>query len=218
MKPLILINFKLYPKAIGKKGIKLARELSAVRSKRYRIAIAPSLLNLKELCHRTNLAVYAPDADPVTTGAHTGHISLKELKEMGAEGVLLNHSERKKPFSQLRETIKLCRELHLKTIVCASGGWEVRKLSGLNPDYLAYEPGKLIGGKVSVASLKPKIILKVARLLKKKNSQAKLLVGAGVHSREDLRKAVALGAAGALVGHAVPQAREPSSFLKRMLE
>lgn len=222
MKPLILINFKLYPEAVGKKGIQLAKKLSSVKSEKYRLALAPSLLNLKETCHACRkiqpaISIYAQHADPVLAGARTGSISLGELKEMGVKGVLLNHSERKRPYSILKETVKLCQSLNLKTIVCASDTADIKVFSRLNPDYIAYEPGKLIGGKVSVTSAKPKLIRKAVRVLKKRNPNIGLLVGAGVHSREDLLKAMELGAEGALVGHAVPRAKEPQKFLKKML-
>lgn len=215
---LVLINFKTYPEAIGQKGIELAKQLAKVKLKKYQIAIAPSLLNVKEVCQKTKINIYAQHADPVTVGSHTGHISLKELKEMGVKGVILNHSERKRPYSVLKETVKICKELHLKTIICAPDTSDIKEFSRLKPGYIAYEPKELIGGNMSVTSAKPKIIEKAVKVLKKKDSKIKLLVGAGVHSGEDLRKAVELGASGVLIGHAVPKARNPGKFLKEMIK
>lgn len=232
---LVLINFKTYPETIGEKGIQLAKDLSKVKSKKYQIAIAPSLLNVKDVCDqigrrkskgnskktkssKENINIYAQHADPITVGSHTGHISLKELKEMGVTGVILNHSERKRPYTIIKETVKICKKLHLKTIICVSYIFDIKDFSRLKPNYIAYEPKKLIGGNISVTNAKPKIIEKAVKVLNKKSSHIGLLVGAGVHSREDLRKAVQLGAGGVLIGHAVPKARYPKLFLRKMLD
>src|SRR3990167_387404 len=113
MKPLILINFKNYEEAIGSKGVILAQKLSKVKNKNYEIAIAPSTPILKTIADKVKIKVYAQHVDPVGFGAHTGSISIEELKLIGMEGTLLNHSEKKIPFEVLKETIKLCGKNNL---------------------------------------------------------------------------------------------------------
>ena len=127
MKPLILINFKNYKETLGQKGVALAKQLSKIKKKKYEIAVAPSLLTIKEVS-KINLPVYAQHADPVTTGAHTGSISVMELKKMGIKGTLLNHSERKISFSVLKKTVQLCKQYKLTTVVCASSIVEIKKV------------------------------------------------------------------------------------------
>ena len=102
MKPIILLNFKTYPEVAGKKALLLARKLEKVRSKRYKIIIAPSLPTLEEVAESTSLTAFSQHTDLAGLGAFTGKISAQELKKIGVKGTLLNHSERKIPFSFLK--------------------------------------------------------------------------------------------------------------------
>jgi len=217
MKPLILINFKLYPEAVGDKGVALAAKLAKVKSNRYKIAVAPSLLTTKEIAQKTNLPVFAQHCSHFSLGAHTGSIAAKELKDCGVKGVILNHSERKIPLKFLPEIVRECKKNKLEVLVCASSLAEVKKIAGLNPHYLAYEPKELIGGNVSVTEAKPEIIVRAVELVKKLSKDTLVLAGAGVHSAKDLAHALMLGTKGVLIGHAAPQAKDPQKFLKKLL-
>ncbi|PIN74371.1 triose-phosphate isomerase [Candidatus Woesearchaeota archaeon CG10_big_fil_rev_8_21_14_0_10_45_16] len=217
MRPLILINFKNYPETMGAKALTVARNLAKVRKNKYQIAIAPSLLMTKEVVKGIRLPVFAQHTDPVVQGAYTGHVSIQELKEIGVKGVILNHSEYRLPFSVLKETVALCKKKKMITIVCASTILKVRKIAKLQPDYIAYEPKKLIGGNVSVTSAKPSIIVRAVENVKRISPKTRVLCGAGVHSKADVGQALLLGTEGVLIGHAVPKAKEPKRFLEKML-
>jgi len=214
-KPLILINFKTYKEAVGKEALKVAKSLAKVRKPKYKIAVAPSLLEIKDVVDKTNLMVISQHTDHVGLGANTGRISAKELRMIGVKGTLLNHSERKIPMKFLREIVPICKKEKLVTIVCASSMSEVKKIIELKPDYIAYEPAELIGGDVSVTKSQPDIIVKVVELVK--GTKIGMLVGAGVHSKEDVGQALLLGAKGVLIGHAVPKAKNPGKFLADLL-
>ncbi|HLD73074.1 MAG TPA: triose-phosphate isomerase [Candidatus Nanoarchaeia archaeon] len=218
MKPLILINFKTYSESAGIKALKLAQEIAKVKSKKYQIGIAPSLLSIKEVAKKVKIQVFSQHADPVFLGAHTGSVSVEELKKIKVIGTILNHSERKLKFRYLKEIVKDCKKEKLKTIVCASSIWEVKKVAQLQPDYLAYEPRKLIGGKISVTEAKPKIIIRAVEAVKYLSPKTKLLCGAGIHSRQDLGQALLSGAEGVLIAHAVVKARNPKKFLEGLLD
>src|SRR3989344_6231721 len=107
MKPLILINFKLYPEAIGRKSISLAQKIALVKTKRFVIAVAPPTIMLEEVAKKVNIPVFAQHADPYTEGAHTGSISIEDLKKIKIKGTIVNHSEHKIPFPQLKRTVEL---------------------------------------------------------------------------------------------------------------
>lgn len=214
MRSLIVINFKTYPEAVGKKALPLAKELAKVKSRKYEIIVVPSLLTLKEVAKVAN--AYSQHAD-LTLGSHTGSIPVKELKELGVKGTLLNHSEKKIPLKQLKKTINLCKKQQLKTIVCTSTISETKKVAKLHPNFIAYEPKGLIGGNISVTEAKPKIIIKAVEVVKKISSKTKVLCGAGIHSREDLGHALLLGTHGVLIGHAVPKAKDPRKFLEESI-
>src|SRR3989344_5045753 len=217
MKPLILINFKTYPEAAGKKALLLAKKISAVKTKKYVIAVAPPILALKEVAQKTRLLTFAQYVDADEYGAHTGEIIPAELKKSGVIGALINHSEHRLPFKLIKKTKEACKKQHLLTIICAADLNEVKEMARLRPDYLAYEPKELIGGEISVTKSKPKIIIEAVKLVKKISPKTKVLCGAGVHSRQDLRQALELGTEGVLLAHAVVKAKNPKRFLEEFL-
>ncbi|MBI4983750.1 triose-phosphate isomerase [Candidatus Woesearchaeota archaeon] len=217
MRPLILINFKTYKESSGNRGLKLAQRISKVKSNKYQIAVAPSLLTVKEIAEKVNIPVFAQHADNVELGAHTGSIPPRELKEIGIQGVILNHSEYKVNFPYLRNIVKLCQHYHLITVVCASNLVEIKHIAELNPDYIAYEPPELIGGDISVTEANPEIITRAVKMVGRMSSSTKMLCGAGIHSPEDLHQALSLGANGVLLAHAVVKAPSPRKFLNEFL-
>lgn len=217
MKPLILLNFKTYPEAAGTKALILAKKLEKVKTKKYQIIIAPSLPTLEEVAQGTSLSVYSQHTDLAGLGAYTGKVSAEELKKIGVKGTLLNHSERKIPFSILRRIVADCKKHTLITVVCASSLAEAKQVAKLSPDYLAYEPPELIGGDVSVTKAKPEVIVEAVEQVKKISPKTKVLCGAGVQNKEDIQKALQLGVKGVLIGHAVPKARDPAKLLRKLL-
>lgn len=217
MKPFILINFKTYKEGTGRKALLLANQLAKVKKNKYEIAIAPSLLMLKEIADKTNLTVFSQHTDHAYLGSFTGRIPAEELKDIGVKGTILNHSERKIPLNFLGEIIGTCKKNGLKTVACASTLSEIKKIAGFCPDYIAYEPEELIGGEISVTEAKPEVIVEAAELIKGLNSKTKLLCGAGINSKEDLGQALLLGAKGVLISHAVIKAKNPETFLAEML-
>lgn len=215
MKPVVVINFKNYPETLGRTALQLAKDIFKVHSKKFELIICPNLLATKEvvsLFKKNKTQVFAQHTDPFLAGAYTGGISLSELKAMGVKGTLLNHSERKLPLAVIKETIELCRKKKLITIVCAAKIREIKKIARFQPDFIAYEPKKLIGGQISVTT-KPKIILQALKAARGVN----LLCGAGIHTPEDLQTALSLGTKGVLIAHAVVQAKNPRKFLEEML-
>lgn len=216
-KPLILLNFKVYKEAIGKNALNLAKKIAKVKKKNYEIVVAPSLLMTKEIVDKTDLMVFAQHTDHVQFGAHTGSIPAKELVEIGVKGTILNHSEYKMDLKLLTLAIEECKKNKLITVVCASTLSEVEEISLLKPNYLAYEPKELIGGEISVTTAESDIIVKAVELVKEISPNTKVLCGAGVHTKEDLGKALLLGTSGILIGHSVPKAKDPKKFLEEML-
>jgi len=59
-----------------------------------------------------------------------------------------------------------------------------RQYVKLNPDYIAIEPPELIGSGKAVSKEKPELIAKAAKAVK--NTNTKLLCGAGIVSGEDV--------------------------------
>src|SRR4030042_2045269 len=78
------------------------------------------------------------------------------------------------------------------------------------PGFLAYEPPEFIGNRTnSVASVKPEVIKDFTKAIK----GIPVLVGAGIHSQQDVKTALELGAKGILVATDVVLAKKPEKEL-----
>lgn len=91
------------------------------------------------------LIVLAPHMDAIRPGRGIADVLPEALKAAGAQGVVLNHSERPVSLNTLRKTIDRANELDLLTFVCADTVAEAQALAQLRPDILNPEPTELIG-------------------------------------------------------------------------
>jgi triosephosphate isomerase (TIM) len=136
--------------------------------------------------------------------------------EDGAVGTFLNHSERK--FSDpeaLKKAVGRAKSVGLKTLVFASNLDELSAVSLFAPTFVAYEPPEFIGSTtVSVTSAQPEIILKAVEVARSHNLP--LIVGAGIHSRTDVKKSLELGASGVAVATDIVKAQNPKEELTEL--
>ncbi len=213
MKPVYIVNFKTYKEAAGKRALVLAKACEKVSRKRRANVIV--CLQPADICisKKISIPVFAQHVDSAEPGQTTGYVTAYDIKKDGAKGTLLNHSEHKIPFAKLRKAVSACRKMKLKIAVCASTPAEAKKVSVLKPDYIAIEPPELIGGKISVSEAKPEVILKTTRMIRK----IPVLCGAGIHKKDDVKKAFQLGAKGILVASAVVKARNPAKVLNDLI-
>jgi triosephosphate isomerase (TIM) len=207
MKSIIVINFKTYRQV--NEVFKLAKAIEKIDKD---IIVGVQASDIHEIVRKTKLKVYSQHADYEEKGKATGFVLPEAIKKDGVVGTFLNHSEHKLKFDVLKKTMKRCRENKLKTMVFASSIKEAMKIEKLKPDYLIYEPPELVGGKISVSRSKPEVIRKISKKLK-----MKFLVGAGIHSGEDVKTALNLGASGIAVSSAIANARNPGKKLKELL-
>lgn len=208
MKRLIVVNFKTYKQ--GKAAVKLAKEIEKINKD---IIIGVQAADIYEIKKITNLKVYAQHVDPYEPGRYTGYIIPESVKKDGAIGTFLNHSEHRLSFEVLKKTIERCKKIGLKTMIFAADLDEAKKIEKLKPDYLVVEPPELVAGKISVSMAKPDLIKNIAKKLK-----CKFLVGAGIHSFEDIRISMELGASGIAVSSAITLAKNPGKKLKELLK
>jgi triosephosphate isomerase len=206
-KPIIIINFKTYKK--GKENLDLARMTEKVDKN---IIVGVPASDIKEIASKTKLKVYAEHVDPFPLGRNTGYIIPEEVKAGGAAGTFLNHSEHKLDFKTLKETMKRCKKIGLKTAVFASSLSEAKKIERLKPNFLIYEPPELVGGDISVSTAKPEIIKKISKSLK-----MKFLVGAGVKTYNDMETSMKLGATGVAIASGVTEAENPKREIEKLL-
>lgn len=216
---MIFLNFKTYKSGTGGEGLKLAKIVESV-SHDSGVKIIPTvqISDIKEVASSVSIEVWSQRVDAIEYGAGTGGILPEAVFEDGAIGTFLNHSESRFPdFETLSKAHDRAREVGLKTLIFAKDIDELTKISSLSPDYISYEPPELIGrSDMSVASAQPEIILKASEISKK--TGLPLIVGAGVHSYEDVKKCLELGAVGIAVASDVMKAENPEKELRDLVE
>jgi len=216
---MLFINFKTYEEGTGKNALELVKILEEVaETSQIKIIPVVQATDIKEAVNASKLEIWTQSVDPVTFGAHTGSILPESVLEDGAVGTLLNHSERKfQDTTSLQQTIQRCGEVGLKTLVFASNLDELGIISSFNPTLVAYEPPEFIGSTTaSVTSAQPDVILKAVETAKTHNLP--LIVGAGIHSRDDVKKSLELGAAGIAVAKDILKADDPRKELLDLIE
>jgi triosephosphate isomerase len=213
MKPVILINFKAYEQATGKKAVALAKLIDQLaKQKKASAIVSVETADVYPVSKAVKIPVFGQHIDPVEPGAHTGAVLAGDIKESGARGTLLNHSERRMKFRNLRISIELARKHKLTTVVCVNNVANVRRVRRFKPDYIAIEPPELIGTGISVSTAKPSLIRKAVKAA----GRVPLLCGAGVSTGNDVRQALALGADGVLVASAVVKAKNQKAIILEM--
>ncbi len=214
---IIIINFKAYREGFGKNGYRLAKIVESVASRvdDY-IAIAPNILDLSELS-KLDIDVYAQHVDAVDFGSHTGRITAEMIKEKGAKGSLINHSERRLKLADIDFLISKFRELELISIVCTNNVSTSRAVSALNPDYVAVEPPELIGTGIPVSKAEPEVVENSVRSVKEINPNVRVLCGAGITRHEDYVRALDLGAEGVLLASGIVKAKDPKKALEELV-
>jgi triosephosphate isomerase (TIM) len=217
-RPLLLLNLKGYPSAIGPRADRLVLLLAA-RAKAAGVpaAVAPSLPDLGRIALRGLLPVLSPHSDGFAAGPCTGWVVPEALAAAGATGSLLNHSEHRLPFREIERTVARLHGSGLCAVVCAQDTAEVARVGRTGPEYVAVEPPELIGGKVSVSTARPELIADSARALRRAQPQSILLCGAGVRDRNDVSTALRLGAEGILVSSAIACAPRAARAIDELL-
>ncbi|BDR92804.1 triose-phosphate isomerase [Vulcanisaeta souniana] len=207
--PILIINMKVYPEVLGRRALELAKVTEAVsRELGMSIAVAPPTTELRLVAENVEIPVYAQGADPVEPGARTGHVPLEFIKETGASGVILNHSENRLLLNDLGWLVNRAKNLGLETLVCAPDPYTSAAAAALEPTAVAVEPPELIGTGKAVSREKPDVIVKTVELVKRVNPSIPVITGAGIESYEDVKRAVELGTQGVLVASAIVKARD----------
>ena len=104
------------------------------------------------------------------------------------------------PAELTRELVSELTALKLQSVVCAPNAAQAKSLSLFHPSFIAVEPPSLIGGRISISESRPSLIKDTVRAVGKNSV---VLVGAGIHTQEDVARSVELGAYGVLVASGV---------------
>ncbi len=213
MRPLIVVNFKTYERATGKRALSLARKIERIaKQTKTKWIVCPQHADLFIAKH-LSIPVFAQHVDACEPGRNTGFVTPLSLKLAGVRGSLLNHSEHRLDFKLIKATVELMRKYKLASVVCANSAREAKRIAEeVHPDFVALEPPELIGTGISVSQAKPEIVEKSANAVKKYG--VRFLCGAGISSGEDVRRAAELGADGVLVASAIANSSSPVKIIK----
>jgi len=203
---MIIVNFKNYK--TGKEALKLAKKLH----KRGGFIGAVNYLDIQELS-KTKLPIFAQHVD-LSKKVLTGFIFAEQIKKAGAKGTLLNHSEHRISFNEIKQTLKECSEYRLRVVVCVPNLSEAKKVIKLKPWAMAYEDPELIATGKSITKYDSKSVKEFVKILK--GTKIIPLCGAGISTIEDVTEAKKIGCKGVLIASAIANSKNPDKFLKEL--
>jgi len=212
--PVIVLNEKAYVESAGKKGLELAKICEEVAVEHgVSIAICPQQLELAKIASLVKIPCFAQHVDAVEPGSQTGFVTLESIKEAGAVGSLVNHSEHRLKIADIDFIVTKAASLDLLTIVCTNNIAVSKAVAELKPYAVAVEPPELIGTGRAVSKVDPAIVANTVKEVKRVDEECVVLCGAGVTNGEDVRAAIELGADGVLLASGVVKAKDPKAAL-----
>jgi triosephosphate isomerase len=212
---MIIVNFKTYLESTGKRAVDLAKQAGkAAKETGANIIVVPQLADLAKVAEAVEIPVFAQHIDPIKPGSNTGHVLAESVKEAGAVGILINHSERQLRLIDIEATIALAKEKGLVSCVCANNPSVSAAIAALRPNITSVEPPELIGSGISVSKAKPEIVTDTVKLVHKIDPKMTILCGAGISQAEDVSIALKLGTQGVLVASGIVKAKDPYAVMR----
>jgi len=217
--PIIVVNFKTYFEAMGRKAIELAKNCEKISLETEAcIGVAPQFVDIPLVAKEVSIPIFAQHIDPIKPGSSTGHILPEAIVEAGAVGTLINHSERRLKLADIDVAITRAREVGLVSLVCTNNSAVSAAAAALKPDMIAVEPPELIGTGISVSKAQPEVVSGTVELVKGINPEVVVLCGAGITTGEDVAAALKLGTQGVLVASGIVKAQNPYGTLLKFAE
>jgi triosephosphate isomerase len=217
--PIIIVNFKTYLEATGRKAIELAKQAEKVsKETSASIVVAPQFADISSVAEAVEIPVFAQHIDPIKPGSCTGHVLADSIKEAGAVGTLINHSEKQLKLVDIDTAIRLARGKNLISCVCANNPSVSAAAAALKPTIVSIEPPELIGTGVAVSKAQPEIVTNTVKLVREVNTEVTILCGAGISHGEDVAVALKLKTQGVLVASAIVKAKDPYSILREFAD
>lgn len=210
---IIFLSLKTYKEATGDNVIKLLSSVKKI-SLESGVTIIPVVqpTDIYRIKKVLNIEVWAQHMDPIDPGKNMGWLSPYSLKDSGASGVIINHSEHKTTDEEVKKILDKAREYQLKNVVIAFDPETVVKYDSWNPDFISYEKEDAIGTGESMVKTEEGNIKKLVSVLKRP-----LIIGAGISTGEDIREAVNLGAKGVIMASRFVLADNPEAKLRELV-
>jgi triosephosphate isomerase len=191
---------------------RLSRELDVS------VIFDPQAVDIPAVARATErLLVFAQHMDPVAVGRGVGSVLPEALREAGAVGTLLNHSERRMTLGDINRAIVRAREVGLATLVCADSPEEAAAVAQLGPDIVLAEPPELIATSRSAATEMRGFVERSVELVRRIDPGIIVMCGAGVQTPDDVEKMIELGVGGTGSSSGVLKAADPVALMRAML-
>ena len=225
-----------------KESVELSKKISGEiePDKNISIVLCPSFTALAEVSNtikKSSLKLGAQDIFWVNKGAFTGEVSAQELKEAGAEFVIIGHSERRHIVGETDEVIakkmKLAADFNLRPILCVGEtqqereneqaekraaeqlelGLQLLDNAQISKILIAYEPVWAIGtGKACSSDDALSMLVLIKKSLQEKFSENNIpILYGGSTDDKNIASYIEVGYSGALVGGS---SLKPLTFLK----
>jgi len=210
---MIFLNLKTYPQATGEKAVELLFSVKKIiEESKIKIIPIVQATDIYRIKKSLGIEVWSQHVDSIDPGRGTGFISAYALKEAGASGVLLNHSEHKIERDIISSTIKKAKNYGLKILLVGHTPAMVLDFDNLTVDFLAYERQDLIEGEISLIDQQKETIKTLIKKLKHP-----LIIGAGIKNEDDIKKTIAVGGRGVLLASHFVKAKNPKEKLKELV-
>jgi triosephosphate isomerase len=174
------------------------------------VVFNPQAVDIRPVAEATSrILVFAQHMDPVEPGRGVGAVLAEAVRDAGAVGTLLGHSEKPMPLGAMARAIGRARALGLFTLVFADAPAEAAALAHLAPDIVLAEPaGNVMAGFVAdtiaaVRAVDPAVLV---------------MSGAGVNGPEDVDRMIRLGLDGTGASSGILRAADPIAAMTAMLE
>ena len=151
--------------------------------------------------------VFAQHVDASLAYRATGSLTIEALKDSGVKGSLLNHSEKQVGLEEIEFILERAKKLNFKILLLSEMPlWHLNVLFE-KPWAIGYEKSVYIAGKTSIVEKESEEIRNLAGEVKSKGTL--FIVGAGIKTKEDVFRAIKLGADGVLASSSIVLAKDP---------
>lgn len=213
--PTIVLNVKTYAEATAENALEIAKIMEKISEETgVSMAIAVQATDIYYCRHHVSIPIFAQHIDAIQPGSHTGWTLPLAVKQAGAVGTLINHSEHRLSLADIESCIKKAKELSLEQIVCTNNIETSQAAAVFSPTFIAVEPPELIGGDISVTTADPDIVSGSVKAVHSINKSIFVLCGAGVKNGKDVATSIELGAQGVLLASGVVKAKDKEHVLR----
>jgi triosephosphate isomerase len=215
--PVFEIGLKGY--AWGAEAVRLARaadELAAELG--LSIVFDPQAVDIPAVARETrHVLVFSQHLDPVVPGRGVGAMLAEAVRDAGADGVMLNHSERPMTLADIAGAIRRARAVGLATMVYADSPEEAAAVAMLGPDIVLAEPPDLIETSRSAATQMRAFVERSVELVGRVDPRIVVMCGAGIRTADDVTAMMALGVGGTGSSSGILRAPDPIAAMRSMV-